>query len=91
MPGEFHGQRSLAGYNPRGHKEPEATEQLSLFIEEKPMQPMKGLTRKKSDFDLKSTCKVCNKWPVIILIIVKSKTLCEHMSNSPFYVLIKQS
>ena len=25
-PGEFHGQRSLAGYNPWGHKESNATE-----------------------------------------------------------------
>ena len=26
LPGEFHGQRSLAGYNPRGHKELDMTE-----------------------------------------------------------------
>ena len=26
LPGEFHGQRSLAGYSPRGHKESDATE-----------------------------------------------------------------
>ena len=33
LPGEFHGQRSLAGYSPRGHKESETTEWLrfSLF------------------------------------------------------------
>ena len=30
MPGEFHGQRSLGGYSPRGHKESDTTEQLSL-------------------------------------------------------------
>ena len=29
-PGEFHGQKSLAGYSPWGCKESEATEQLSL-------------------------------------------------------------
>ena len=28
--GEFHGQRSLAGYNPWGRKELDMTEQLSL-------------------------------------------------------------
>ena len=28
-PGEFHGQRSLAGYNPWGHKESNATERLT--------------------------------------------------------------
>ena len=26
LPGEFHGQRSLVGYSPRGHKELEMTE-----------------------------------------------------------------
>jgi len=26
LPGESHGQRSLAGYRPKGHKEPEITE-----------------------------------------------------------------
>ena len=29
LPGESHGQRSLAGYGPRGHKELEMTEGLS--------------------------------------------------------------
>ena len=31
LPGESHGQRSLAGYNPRGCKESETTEQLTHF------------------------------------------------------------
>ena len=26
LPGKFHGQRSLAGYSPRGHKELDMTE-----------------------------------------------------------------
>ena len=30
LPGKFHGQKSLAGYSPWGHKESDATEQLSL-------------------------------------------------------------
>ena len=29
LPGEFHGQRSLVGYSPWGHKESDATEQLT--------------------------------------------------------------
>ena len=28
LPGESHGQRSLAGYSPRGHKESDTTERL---------------------------------------------------------------
>ena len=30
LPEELHGQRSLAGYSPRGHKESGTTERLSL-------------------------------------------------------------
>jgi len=29
-PGEFHGQRSLAGYSPWGHKESDMTKKISL-------------------------------------------------------------
>ena len=29
LPGEFHGQRSLEGYSPQGHKELNTTEQLT--------------------------------------------------------------
>ena len=31
LPGEFHGQRSLAGYSPWGHKESDTTEQRTLI------------------------------------------------------------
>ena len=30
LPGESHGQRSLVGYSPRGHKELDMTERLTL-------------------------------------------------------------
>ena len=32
LPGKSHGQRSLAGYNPWGHKEPDMAEQLTLSL-----------------------------------------------------------
>ena len=32
LPGEFHGQRSLAGYSPRGLKESDTTERLHLIF-----------------------------------------------------------
>ena len=32
LPGEFHGQRNLAGYSPWGPKELDMTEQLTLSI-----------------------------------------------------------
>ena len=31
LPGKSHGQRSLVGYSPRGHKESDTTEQLSTL------------------------------------------------------------
>ena len=31
LPGEFHGQRSLVGYRPWGHKESDMTERLTLW------------------------------------------------------------
>ena len=32
LPGEFHGQKSLVGYSPQGHKESDMTEQLILLL-----------------------------------------------------------
>ena len=32
LPGEFHGQRSLAGYSPRGRKESDTTERLHFIL-----------------------------------------------------------
>ena len=32
LPGEFHGQRSLAGYSPCGRKESDVTERLSFYL-----------------------------------------------------------
>ena len=32
LPGEFHGQRSLASYSPWGHKESDTTEQLTVSL-----------------------------------------------------------
>ena len=32
LPGEFHGQRSLVGYRPRGCKESDTTERLALSL-----------------------------------------------------------
>ena len=32
LPGEFHGQRSLAGYSPWGHKESDRTEQVTQLL-----------------------------------------------------------
>ena len=46
LPGEFHGQRSLVGYSPWGHKEWDTTEQLtlSLFILAINFYPLLGIS-----------------------------------------------
>ena len=46
LPGEFHGQRSLAGYSLRGHKESDKTEglTLSLFFRERLYQSLYTLS-----------------------------------------------
>ena len=53
-PGEFHGQRSLVGYSPWGHKESDTTEQLSK----------KNKTRKKKELELLVVvnCGQVNTW-----------------------------
>jgi len=38
LPGESHGQRSLAGYSPRDPKESDTTERLSTQVENAPAQ-----------------------------------------------------
>ena len=32
LPGEFHGQKNLAGYTPWGHKDSDMTEQLTVSL-----------------------------------------------------------
>ena len=39
LPGEFHGQRRLAGYSPWGHKELDTTEQLTNTFQAREQPP----------------------------------------------------
>ena len=39
LPGEFHGQRSLAGYSPWGHKELDTTKRLTLTHTSSTLKP----------------------------------------------------
>ena len=41
LPGEFHGQRSLAGYSPWGHKESDRTERLILSLSREPKREVR--------------------------------------------------
>ena len=42
LPGELHGQRILAGYSPRGCKESDTTERLTLIYYPIPVLPLTG-------------------------------------------------
>ena len=56
LPGESHGQRSLAGYRPQGHKESDRTKQLILSQERKGGFPggsvIKNLPARAADMNL---------------------------------------
>ena len=51
LPGEFHGQRNLAGYNPWGRKESGTTERLSFI----PFEKANGVLTKIQEDNLAST------------------------------------
>ena len=63
MPGEFHGQRSLAGYSPWDHKESDTTEWLSLFIE----KTFKNVSIKQTDIKNMNM----NKYKIYVNINIK--------------------
>ena len=46
LPGEFHGQRSLEGYSPCGHKESDITELLTLSLSHISYYTLVGLLNK---------------------------------------------
>ena len=49
LPGESHGQRSLAGYNPQGCKEVDTTERLSTHRDRGAWQTTVHVVTKESD------------------------------------------
>ena len=50
LPGEFHGQRSLVGCSPWGHKESDTTEQLKQILKNSPIHmKMKNVSSKIKD------------------------------------------
>ena len=56
LPGKSHGQRSLVGYSPWGHKESDMTEQLHfIYLQDRP-----DLCPKGTDFGVKPTTSSCS-------------------------------
>ena len=66
LPGEFHGQRSLVGYSPWGHKESDMTDQLTLWL----FTHIKGMILCKWGF------VNFNSWSSFILNFVHTWTSC---------------
>ena len=70
LPGEFHGQRSLAGYSPWGHKELDLTEWLTLSFKE-----LMAL-----DISLKWYWRTNNKLPKISWLSPQAETCLSYHS-----------
>ena len=86
LPGEFHGQRSLVGYSPWGHKEPEMTKWLTHWIEKCYQWHEIGQIQIKSLFQL----IVLHYWLFLSIdncthaqALRSCPTLCNPMDHSP--------
>ena len=82
LPGECHGQRSLAGYSPWGHKESDATEQLTLPLIYLPK------CNKKLLLSLENTVSGENRWT---LLFSKSKSHKTQRLRAPLLRSPKES
>ena len=90
LPGEFHGQRSLVGYGPRGHKESDTTKQLTLSLFDAEDLAPSYLTHPWSSsllFFLRSRC-ICSlyiptnqKQSWIMLHIVRNSWFQVHLTE----------
>ena len=78
LPREFHGQRSLEGYSPQGHKELDATEQLTLSLSfSRPsacgiLVPEPGIEPRASAVKARSpNCWTTREFPMAVFLILK--------------------
>ena len=63
MPGESHGQRSLVGYSPQGHKESEMTERLhftsnNIIAETYKVKIIRNITRNNKHNSVKDSLSI---------------------------------
>ena len=80
LPGEFHGQRRLAGYSPCGHRETDATDRLSLiqYLE---------LIRLETGHLL----GLMNNYQIILKTNRISKMFCDLYSTNNYFPIILNS
>ena len=62
LPGEFHGQRSLVGYSPWGHKESDTTKQLTLSL---------------FDAEDLAPSYITHPWSSSLLFFLRSRHICN--------------
>ena len=70
LPGEFHGQRSLVGYSPSGHKESDTTKRLTLPLCEVYgiLIPQPGLEPEPSAVKVRSlNHQITREFPILII------------------------
>ena len=76
LPGEFHGQRSLAGYSPWGHKEVDTTEWPTLsFSLEEPRKAECWQLLKVVDGDIRIYYTIFSTWCLKIFIVKVGKKM----------------
>ena len=81
LPGKSHGQRSLSGYSPWGHKEPDTTEWLNNNL---PIYTHISILRKCTKLCLVQHC-LSRTWQVVSSVSSVAQscpTLCDPMNHS---------
>ena len=78
LPGEFHGQRSLAGYSPQSHKESDTTERLSTLHSLCGNSPLETYVPKGNSF-----CSLMDKTPLrltglVVQLVSVFVCVCPH-------------
>ena len=83
LSGKFHGQRSLMGYSPWGHKESDMTEQLSMYT----LLPLSFIF----SYDFKDISNLTAKWLYLqsmLLICIVLQKICT-IGESSISVLVQ--
>ena len=83
LPGESHGQRSLAGYSPWGHKELDRTERLTLSLSSKTIIFLKKQDKQQRDGTIEFFICVCsgagNVCSMTDILFNLGATLCRNL------------
>ena len=77
FPGKFHGQGSLVGFSPWGHKESDTTEHLSTAQYKNPHLPPKMTVRGRCKYPAWRRWRACSGWPGAALCFRLAPDVCS--------------